>query len=508
MTRTRLARLLSIENVWCLIALAGIFIFASTHPIRPHDFWWHIQAGRDIVATRQLPSIDTFSYTMYGQPYSNYGRFWLMECALYLLHALGGPALVIFTHSLLITAAYGLVLWLCWRIARDKRVAAAGCLFAAALGLNDWNVRPQTLAFLLAALCMWAMYAYASSGGRRWLAVPPACLALWVNSHPTFSIGLGLVGIWVMEAGWQAFQSRQVRRLLPPGLTLAAASLACLANPQGVGALAYLMAMGQNSIIQNMVAEWAPPSFGTLHGSLFLAGLLLSASLLALSPRRPSLSQLLTFLAFAGLSLKTSRGIVWFGIVMAPILASHLPGLGEQARQLFCPPAPAVPAGQAGRPAASLVLNGLLAGLALLGVLISLPWFKSWLHLPADKAGLLSAETPLAATRFLLQERPPGPLFHDQAYGSYLIWAAQPDYKVFVDPRLELYPAEIWMDYVYIATAQCGWEEKLAQYGINSLMLNVHEQPKLVRAASQSAGWRMIYQDEHSVLFERVPGEG
>ena len=71
---------------------------------------------------------------------------------------------------------------------------------------------------------------------------------------------------------------------------------------------------------------------------------------------------------------------------------------------------------------------------------MSLPWFKHLLPLPLKKAGLISYETPVAATQVLLREHPPGPIFNEQGFGSYLIWAAQPDYPVFVDTRLELYP--------------------------------------------------------------------
>ena len=39
---------LRIEHLWALIVLAGIFIFVNTHPIRPHDFWWHIAIGKEI----------------------------------------------------------------------------------------------------------------------------------------------------------------------------------------------------------------------------------------------------------------------------------------------------------------------------------------------------------------------------------------------------------------------------------------------------------------------------
>jgi hypothetical protein len=499
----------SIEHLWCLTALVGIFVFVNTHPIRPHDFWWHMQVGREIMATGQIPTTDTFSFTVPGKPYHSYAMFWLMESALYILYSIGGPALVIFVQGLVITAAYSLLLWLCWQLAHSGRVATLCTLFAAALGINDWNVRPQTIAFLLGVLILWAIYKYRSTLHWRWLAAIPASMLVWANSHPTFFIGLAVVGLWLADESWQVLHAwlsghgqASIKRLLSPGLMLVASALTCLANPQGLGIITYLDSMSQNSVIQNLVLEWTPPSFNSLDGSLFLIGLLLSATVLTLSARRPTLPQLLTFLAFAILGLKTSRGIVWFGIVMAPVLADHLPSLAEQGRQLL---------GQTGRPkdqkelpkSAQLTINYLFAGLILIGALVSLPWFKNRLPLPAAKAGLISEETPIEATDLLLREHLPGPLFHAQAFGSYLIWAAQPTYPVFVDPRIELYPSNIWLDYLAISAAQCGWEQRLDQYGINTLMLSPLEQPALVTAASTSPDWRLVYQDSSAVLFVR-----
>ena len=129
-----------------------------------------------------------------------------------------------------------------------------------------------------------------------------------------------------------------------------------------------------------------------------------------------------------------------------------------------------------------------------------------WWHvlpLPPDKAGLISRETPVEATRFLLQNDPPRQLFHDQAFGSYLIWAAQPQYPVFVDPRIDLYPAEVWLDYLHIAGAGCDWEGLLERYGVNTLMLNPQEQAALIAAASQSPDWQVVYQDAQAVILVR-----
>jgi hypothetical protein len=301
---------------------------------------------------------------------------------------------------------------------------------------------------------------------------------------------------------------------------------ASLLNPRGPGALSYLAGMSVHPVIQGMVPEWAPPTFSTLTGALFLTGLLATAALLALSPLRPEPLELLLFLAFGALGLRTVRGAIWFGLALAPVWAAHSSAVfGTSLRSVPDHERPFVVSHEAKRSGVPKAQNGtplrsvpdyergckrdlpatLLAVLLTAGALVTLPWFKERLPLPPAKAGLISAETPVAATEFLLRERLPGPLFHAMPFGSYLVWAAQPEYPVFVDSRIELYPVEVWLDYLHISAAGCGWEERLARYGVRTLMLSPQEQPALVAAARASPRWRQVYEDTAAILFVRQP---
>ena len=514
----RVLRGFSIEHLWALIVVAGVFMFVSTHPIRPHDFWWHAKIGEEIARTGRIPSVDTFSFTVPGKAYPSYQSFWLMELALYTFLSLEGSALVIFVHSLVITAAYGLLLWLCRGVSRSWRVAALCTLFAAALGLSDWNVRPQAIAPLLGVTLLWVVHyvrgkrgihpSTSELGGSHkswwWLALVFFCMLVWVNSHGSFVIGLVLLGIWLaaevwgVVKSWLAGEARDwIRLLREPCFALLVAVLACLINPRGIGIVTYLATIGGDPVIQNLVTEWLPPSFNSLHGSLFFIGLLLSAAVLALSSRQPTAFQMLTFSGFAAFGLKTLRGVIWFGIVMAPVLAVHLPDIGQQARQIIKQRGSSQTAGQ------SLLINYLIAGFVLLGVVFSLPWFKGNLAFLGQKAGLLSFETPVEATRAMIREQLPTPVFHDMSFGSYLIWAAHPEYPVFVDPRIELYPTEIWQDYLAISAAVADWEDRLDKYGINTLLLSLENQGPLIEAARESSHWRLVYQAAPAVIFVR-----
>jgi hypothetical protein len=492
---------LSIEHLWGLIILGGIFIFINTHPIRPYDFWWHITIGKEILTSRAIPTVDIYSFTQAGQPYLSYQMFWLMEVILYSVYRLGGPALVVFFQSVLVTTAYGIIFLISKHVSNSWRIAAISVIFAAALGLNDWNVRPQGITFLLASLILLAIYEYRSKPRWGWLVLIPISMLVWVNSHGTFIIGIALVGIWWGQEIWTAIKKLirhekdiDWKTVYIPGIVCFVSTVVCLANPRGIGIIDYLRSLTGNSVIQNLVTEWAAPSFGSLMGSLFLVGLILSGVLLILSPRRPSFFQVATFLVFGILGVRTLRGSVWFGLVMAPILADHLAALVARFRK-----ADQVQEAQSG----SGIINSLIVVLVVLTAVITLPWFKNSLPLPTAKAGLISSETPVAATKELLELAPPGELFNSMSFGSYLIWAAYPQYQVFVDSRIELFPPDIWLDYLEISNAQGDWEARLSEYGINTLMLSPVDQPMLVKAVEASKQWKLIYRDNDAEIFVR-----
>jgi|GEM_PF-171897 len=519
---------LTVSQVLCITVMSGILMIVNINPIRPNDFWWHLQAGREIVATGHIPTGEGLSYTAPGVSYDNYKTFWLMEAAFYLLYRAGGLALVAFVHSLVIASAYGLLLWLCRRIAGDWRVAYQCLLLAAAVSIPDSNVRPQAIAFPIGVAFLCAIYELKRRPRAAWYAVFPLGMLVWVNSHGSFVIGLLLLGIWLADEVTQALldnvngATRTMRRVLPPAMALGLALVACFANPRGPGIFGYLGTMLGNSVVQGLVPEWAPPSFATMNGAFFLTLLLLIVALLLSSARRLTFFQLLMFLAFAALALKTSRVIVWFGFVIAPILADQLPGIGERLRQVVRRPgnelgdtlAPVAAARVSGVPAdrsertraaqsRHMGLNYVLAGGALVLMLLTLPWFKGGLPLPAQYRDLASQETPVAATDFLLAQRLPGRLFHGVGFGSYLIWAAQPAYPVFIDARFEMYPVEVVTAYLRISNAIGNWEQDLQAYGVNTLMLSPQDEPAIVQAARGSANWSQVYADAHAVIFVR-----
>ena len=123
--------------------------------------------------------------------------------------------------------------------------------------------------------------------------------------------------------------------------------------------------------------------------------------------------------------------------------------------------------------------------------------------LPPSVGALISQDTPVAAVEYLrAMPARPKRLFHSEAYGSYLIWAA-PDQPVFVDTRIELYPYEQWRDYINVGQAN-NLPALIEKYQLDGMLLNLKQQPALVAALRADPAWAERYHDQQSAVFVRA----
>ena len=137
-------------------------------------------------------------------------------------------------------------------------------------------------------------------------------------------------------------------------------------------------------------------------------------------------------------------------------------------------------------------------------VLVS-PWVYPHLGNPAFGNTLWEKTTPVGAMDYIHEHKLRGNIFHPQIYGDYLIWRLWPDQRSFVDGRVHVFEASVIRDY-RLAFFDSHWDERLAKYDIRYLLLSKDEEENhmMTDTARASAGWRALYEDEQSVLFESV----
>lgn len=496
MIRKRQTAWPTLEHLWGIATVTLLALRVQLTPIAPNDFWWHIATGRLIVQLGGVPTTDHFSYITYGQPYFN--QPWFAQVLMYAGYALGGAALLELLQTIVIGGAFAVLYRVCCAEGANARVASIATLTGALVAMDNWQIRPQTYAVplfigTLALLLGWRRGAPTS----LWLL--PLLMIVWVNTHGTFILLPVLCGcVWlgeaiaILRADCRSNGTIAFRRLLAPRLrSLAAwsvvALIATLFNPRGIGIWGYVGGLVSNRAVSQLVTEWASPfsDLGSPMTIVFLVVFLLMGALCIWRRRALTASDLLLLLPFTLLALQSVRNILWFGIVAAPVAARLLATSSDQPR----------------RNAVEIVLvNRLIAGLLALLLIATLPWWKEALGLPPTLGALLSSQTPVAATAQLrsLPQRPQR-LFHENGFGSYLIWAA-PEQQVFVDPRIELYAYEQWRDYITLGQGR-DVDLLTRKYGFDGWLINPDVQTDLVTALDRNPRWQRVFTTDEAIYF-------
>ena len=109
--------------------------------------------------------------------------------------------------------------------------------------------------------------------------------------------------------------------------------------------------------------------------------------------------------------------------------------------------------------------------------------------------------TPRAAIDFLRANPIRGSMFNNDEIGDHVIYNLYPQYKVFVDGRLDMYGTRILREYDKVISLQPGWRDVLVKYDINFVF--DYTDSLLSRILSSDVEWRQIYTDNVASIFLR-----
>lgn len=496
----------AVARLWPVVILTLSWFFLSLTPLPPNDLWWHMAAGRAMATEGALITTNRWAFTLPADAPYLY-QSWLSELALYGAYQLGGVPALALLRQVAVVGGFGLVAWHAARRAGSPRAAALALLIAAMISLNNWTLRPQTLALLPGAAFLTVLGEWLDGRLRdRWLAALPALMVIWANAHGSFAIGVGLLGLaWLgvaLQAGRGDAAAQQ--RLPAISLALAASSGATLSTPLGAGIIGYLDTMLNESSLQRWFIEWQPPQISfdpTSTGFWFFAVVLLLAVLLALGPRRPSAIDLLWYCAMAWLTFGGVRYAMWFALALLPLLADRIGLLMGGA------PQPGEGAPQPDRATAASHISLALLGLV---VILTLPWLTPARYLgnPAafavgsPQSWHLARSTPVAAVAWLQANPIAGRLFVEMSQSSYTMWGI-PQTSHFADLRVELFPPAIWEQYFTIGNGKPEAPALLDRWQVTHVLINPDDQGALRALLKATPGWCEVYTDPTAAIIAR-----
>jgi hypothetical protein len=420
---------------------------------------------------------------VHGSPWIAYE--WLGEAIMALawragnLHGLAMLVMVIISVIIL-----GLF-YLAYLGSKNTKSAFAACAVLLPLSAISWTLRPQLLGYVFLIITLIVLKRF-RQGHRKSIWVLPLIFLLWTNTHGTFVLGFGVLGIYWLS-GLKEFQfgdvysrrwtSRERQQL---ELIALLSLIASIITPYGTQLAAYPLEMaGSQPMIIQIVQEWQPLALSASYGKLFLV--LFLAFWILIITRRPRirLEEMALLLIASAETMMHARFMVLFVPVFAPLLAELITPWFPPYDETKDHP----------------VLNFGLVGLILAGMVV---FFPSNTRLNQK----LASEMPAGAVRYLAAHPDLGPTFNYFFWGGYLIQNHGPDDKVFIDGRLDIYEySGVLADYMSIMSLRPDVEPLLSKYHVMSCLIPP-ENPLAILLGS-SPGWKHVYQDGTSVIFER-----
>lgn len=454
------------------------------------DFWWHLETGELIATTGVVPATDPYSYTASGRPWV--AHEWLWELTIYWVYRWGGYALAALLSAAVVMLTYLILYGLLRRLGANEFVAAALVLWAAVIAVPGTGVRPREFTQLFLAFFLSRLFLY-REGHIRHLWSLPLLMALWVNLHGQFLLGLGLLGLFAFSGvvDWLLAGGKAPRHLLAVGAATGAA--ACL-NPAGPTILRYPIdyyLQGDNPSFA-LVTEFQSPDF---HQPLYLA-FAASLLLLALLPRpldRRTFVESLLVIVFTLQALVSARQIAAYALVIPPLLALRLGDRFALARELV-PPA-------LSRPLVALNWLLLLAVASAGIVYASRPITSERLQLGREP---INRSLPVAGARFIEEAGLPDPVYNEQSWGGYLIRQWYPRRRVFIDGRIDMYGPAIAGDYLRVVSLRPDWRDVLDRYGVRTVL--IEKDSPLSALLLADGGWHRVFQGEVEDVFVRGGG--
>ena len=492
-----------------VVLLGAVFFVFSWLPLWHTDLWGHLAYGRLIYATGSIPATEPLMPLARGVDFVD--SAWLTQVIGYLLQNRFGTAALQGLAAACITA--GAVVF-CWIGLRRTGSLACTLLGLAALLWLEWAqlfgggmnllIRPQMAGMVAFVLTL----AIVTNRPRRWhwWAVP-LLFAAWANLHGSFVMGLVLLGTFAVGRGGDVLRRTDrfaaVLRSWPVWravLLTELAAAAVLLNPYGLRLYADVWLFSGSPNLADLV-EWKPLTLRMPQGQAAAAIALALIVLYRLTPRRVSTAEALALLGLGGLTLWTSRMIVWFGPVAAYYLTVHSAAVWATYRRRASQRSgyAAVPSR---RPERRSLWTVAAIGIAWIFFALT-PFAQVLLHgrqgQPADG---LCRQTPIGAAAHLKELPPIGQLFNTYEYGDYLLWT-DPSLPVFVAGHAHLVPTEVWNAYMSIINGGTGWEAALDRYGVNTIVLDRPLRQTFIDRLTEEPAWEKSFQDGNAAVFRR-----
>jgi hypothetical protein len=431
------------------------------------DFYWHLVAGQWMVKHGSVIHYNTFSYALGHSRWTadEWGYEWLLGW----LDQWWGQVGWVVASAGMGCVAIALSSWWYWlRGARGGKLGwlAVLTVFAIAPFVTQGRGLTMSLIWLPGLLILLHL------GRERpwWLAGVPVILCLWINTHGSVLLGLGIVvvelvwsvlpGSWLSGLGDRSAHRRSLLVALVVGLG------ACCLTPYGPGLLAYDLGVSTNTRISAYIVEWMPPDFHNLFIlGAFLAVLAVLGRVLWL--RRGPATEVTLAVLLSVAAIHSVRFLLYAMVLALGVAAA------DRARLI---------------PYKVSLVALITAVVVTLATLVAGPAYAQ-----------PNPTLPVAAFTYLDNGVHSGRVFTTYEWGGYSIWRGR---QTYIDGRTDLFTDNgLLNEYIAVSQLQKNPDMLLDTQDVTYVVWPKHS--ALSTYLEADLRWQVVYQAGPALVFER-----
>ncbi|MHC9543627.1 MAG: hypothetical protein AB9903_29295 [Vulcanimicrobiota bacterium] len=473
-----------------------------------YDLFWHLRYGEHFVSHHTW-NVNQAEYSWTPVVIKWKYCTWLGSSILYLLFNSFSMEGLLVLKWLLFYGVFGLCILFIRAAGErfDTVYVAAFFLMAVTFKLNGDYLKPERFSDFLFVLTVF-IYAYSKVKDTPLFYLYPLLFLFWVNTHGGFLNGMVFITLALFAEAVNTLILKK-GRILPGrilvffGISVILSYMVTLINPSGIeyhlslfkeyttpgsaAAVATTRLYAWLSMWQFLFPSQNNMKFlyiNTAWCIVIMFMLFCAVSLYAFRKRNYlDIASVVLNIFFFYLAMKLSRAtlyypVVWFFTLLTTMKNAELLSL----RKKYSAPA----------------------------FFLSLFWFVLIAHTYVTDCrwttqGNFFDFVPQKEVSFMKKYHLPGPIFNDYLSGGYLIWAAWPEYKVFVDPRQAPFMDTVLPDYFNFIDHPSV--EKLTElnekYPFKTALIHWNEL-MTISIFAQSSLWRLVYFDKNAAVFVHI----
>lgn len=464
---------------WYLTILVFLIVFGITlHTNKTYDGYWHYKVGEYIVQNHEIPKEAIFSWYGLENNLEWISHEWLFEVLIYLLASIFGFNSIPILSAIITGSLLALITYINFENIKGSPIKIIALAMFVGLMLVPSTIgRPQIiLNWLIMCSILLMSHELKNPDNKIWLLVP--IMLLWVNVHggswillPFFLLIMILCNCFEFKYGRLKLENTDRKTKIKRLFVLLVCLVMVGVNPHGLKMYLYPFTNASDTTMLKYITEWAPLTFNNLSNLLFLVLPIIYFVPFVFRRDEISIFELLvicafTFMTFISIRFSTQLTIISFYMITKYIFFK------EEKKMEF---------------SYKWIVQLLIIYLAYTGGVNSRHIYKN-----AYDTSEMPSETLVETIKQGNFKR----LYNSYNSGGYLIYNG---IETFIDGRADIYSKDNFEDYASITTCEYKFEEKLAKYNFDALL--VERDKNLFTYLSEQRNYELVAKDDNYGLF-------